>query len=184
MSYHASQLSIQKPDIISILDREGIEYRRKGRDYWIKHHGEKTASCKVSTEHQTFHCFGCGTHGDVIDLVMELHGLNFKDACQYLHIMPGQPVQIDPARQRQRELLKQFEKWRVSFYCRLCNERIELDRIKYQAQNRKPLPEYLGFWLAEQLARLPFIEYMLDILSGHDDELKFKLYRSVNSGTI
>lgn len=173
-----------KPDILEIVEREGIECRRKGHDYWIKHHGEKTASCKISTERQTFHCFGCGVHGDVINLIMELHGLNFKDACGYLQIIPGQPAPVNPSKQKQRQLIKQFEKWRINFYCQLCDERIETEQLKLHAEKRMPLPEYLAFWFAEKLARLPLIAYTLDILSGNDDELKFELYRSVNHGAF
>ena len=50
------------------------------------------------------------------------------------------------------------------------------------AENRKPLPEYLAWWLAEKLGRLPLIELALDILSGNDDELKFQFYKQVKNG--
>jgi len=182
MNFIAQHAPLNKPDILIVIENEGIKLKQRGHDYWMKHHGEKTASCKISSERQTFHCFGCGAHGDGIDLVMELHGLNFKDACQYLHIIPGQPMPVDPAKEKRRQLLKQFEEWRRHFYCQLCNERIEIDRLKMYAENRKPLPEYLAWWLAEKLGRLPLIELALDILSGNDDELKFQFYKQVKNG--
>lgn len=31
-----------------------------------------------------FHCFGCGAHGDVIDLARLMHGVEFREACEIL----------------------------------------------------------------------------------------------------
>ena len=45
-------------------------------------HQERTASCHLYHDH--FHCFGCGTRGDVIDLVKQVLGKNFQDACEWL----------------------------------------------------------------------------------------------------
>jgi DNA primase catalytic core len=172
-----------KPDILEIVERH-VELKRRGHNYWgcCPFHSEKTPSFKVWTEKQTFYCFGCGAHGDVLDFIMKLHGLNFKDACKYLSIIPGQAVQVDQSRDKQRQLLKAFEEWCRFFYCQLCDDRIEIDQLKMHAKNRNPLPEYLAWWLAEKLGRLPFIEWMLDILSEGDDEEKFELYKGMRNG--
>ena len=34
----------------------------------------------------SFHCYGCGAHGDAVDYIRKLYGLNFKDALRYLGI--------------------------------------------------------------------------------------------------
>lgn len=45
-------------------------------------HGERTASCHLYRDH--FHCYGCGASGDVIDLVKQVLGKNFQEACEWL----------------------------------------------------------------------------------------------------
>lgn len=43
-------------------------------------HGEDTPSLKVYDGARGFHCFGCGAHGDVTDLVARLFDLPFLEA--------------------------------------------------------------------------------------------------------
>lgn len=43
-------------------------------------HNEKTGSLKLYEGNRGFYCFGCGKNGSCIDIVMQLFGLNFKDA--------------------------------------------------------------------------------------------------------
>lgn len=47
-------------------------------------HAEKTPSFSVSPEKQIFHCFGCGKGGNVFTFIMEMEGLSFREAVQYL----------------------------------------------------------------------------------------------------
>lgn len=168
---------IHKPEILPVLEREGVEIIRRGKTIWIRHHGEKTASCKIFNEH--FHCWGCGKHGDAIDYVMELHGFSFKDACRYLGIFPGKPIPIDPAKEKQRRLLKAFEEWRRNRYFKLCDRLIDINVLRIKAEKRKPLPEALAFWLSEKLGQIPFIEWQLDILSGNDEQAKLNLFKGM-----
>jgi DNA primase len=47
-------------------------------------HSEKTPSFTLDDERQLFHCFGCGTGGDVFTLIMEKENLSFPEAVRYL----------------------------------------------------------------------------------------------------
>ena len=47
-------------------------------------HTEKTPSFMVSPEKQIFHCFGCGTGGDIITFLMKQENLSFGEAVAYL----------------------------------------------------------------------------------------------------
>ena len=47
-------------------------------------HSEKTPSFSVSTDKQIYHCFGCGKGGGVINFVMEVEGLGYRDAVEML----------------------------------------------------------------------------------------------------
>lgn len=62
----------------------GFEPNRAG---FIKcpFHADKTASIKIYPGMRGFHCFGCHEGGSVVDFVMKLFGLSFKDACARLN---------------------------------------------------------------------------------------------------
>jgi DNA primase catalytic core len=47
-------------------------------------HQERTPSMYVYPEQQTYHCFGCGAHGDAISLLREKERLEFTDAVELL----------------------------------------------------------------------------------------------------
>ncbi len=64
------------------LARYGVEADRKGFSR-CPFHSEKTASFRAYAD-GTFHCFGCGAHGDVITFVMKMEGLSFSEACKRL----------------------------------------------------------------------------------------------------
>lgn len=55
-------------------------------------HSEKTPSFHVSPERGTYHCFGCGTGGDIITFVQEIEGLDFKGALKMLAERAGVPL--------------------------------------------------------------------------------------------
>ncbi|RYD36602.1 MAG: N-acetyltransferase [Verrucomicrobiaceae bacterium] len=55
-------------------------------------HQEKTPSFTVSPTRQTFHCFGCGKHGNAIGFVMEYERLSFPDAVMKLSEKANMPM--------------------------------------------------------------------------------------------
>lgn len=47
-------------------------------------HKEKSPSFNIYTADNSYHCFGCGKGGDVLDYVQETESINFKDAIKFL----------------------------------------------------------------------------------------------------
>lgn len=47
-------------------------------------HQEKTPSFFVNRQRQSWHCFGCDKGGDMISFVMEMEGMDFRDALELL----------------------------------------------------------------------------------------------------
>jgi DNA primase len=84
------------------LKKAGINY--KGL---CPFHGEKSPSFVVSPTRQTYHCFGCGVHGNAVGFLMEFGGLGFVDAVKDLAQMQGMPVPDDNVRPEERERQRQ-----------------------------------------------------------------------------
>src|SRR3954470_1948068 len=62
-------------------------------------HGEKTASFVVTPARETWHCFGCGKHGDIFTFVMERDSLGFAEALKVLAGRAG--VELDERTRRE-----------------------------------------------------------------------------------
>lgn len=59
-----------------------MDLRIKGRAYsaLCPFHNEKTPSFFIYPESNTYHCFGCGVHGDAISLAQHIYNIPFKEA--------------------------------------------------------------------------------------------------------
>lgn len=81
MKYDVEAIKAGNPLVDKLADY-GVEVDRRGYAK-CPFHGEKTASFKVYGD-DTFHCFGCGAHGDVIDLIRKMEGRSFSEVCEAL----------------------------------------------------------------------------------------------------
>lgn len=61
-----------------ILERYGLPQPNRAGFICCPFHKEKTASMKIYQK--DFHCFGCGTGGDIFTFIMEMENLSFKEA--------------------------------------------------------------------------------------------------------
>ncbi len=69
-------------DVVSTyvkLEKSGSQFRAR-----CPFHNERTPSMYVSPERKTFHCFGCGTHGDIFTFVEKIENIPFFDALKLL----------------------------------------------------------------------------------------------------
>jgi len=72
-------------DIVDIVGSY-IELKRAGSSFKAPcpFHDEKSPSFVVNPARQSYHCFGCGAHGDGIKFVMEYEKLNYPEAIEKL----------------------------------------------------------------------------------------------------
>jgi hypothetical protein len=92
---------LTRVDIVEVVGRH-VELKKAGINHkgLCPFHGEKTPSFIVSPSRQTYHCFGCGAHGDAIRFLTEQGGLSFPDAVRELAQQVGMTVpeeNVDPA---------------------------------------------------------------------------------------
>lgn len=65
---------------------EHVVLRKSGNSYsgLCPFHSERTPSFNVNPNKGLYHCYGCKKGGDVLNFVMELHGLSFPEAVEEL----------------------------------------------------------------------------------------------------
>jgi DNA primase len=63
-----------------------VALKRRGRNYICScpFHSEKTPSCTIFTDTQSFYCFGCGAGGDVITFIEKIENLDFVESINLL----------------------------------------------------------------------------------------------------
>ena len=94
---------LARVDIVELVGRT-VTLKKAGINYkgLCPFHGEKSPSFIVSPTRQTYHCFGCGVHGDAIRFLCEHHGMGFVDAVTDLAQQVGMPVPEDDASPEER----------------------------------------------------------------------------------
>jgi len=161
-----------KPELIEVLRREGVELKQKGRVLWGRCplHQDSSPSFKVDPERQTFHCFGCGAGGDVISFVQARRKVSFTEALGILGIRSGRTTRPDPDESKKRELVKAFRLWCRDHAIALAMDLRTLRGIV--AGIRSPEDLEHRAWAYDEI---PVIEYQLDVLQYGDDEAKYHL---------
>jgi len=98
------QQLIGRLDIVDVVGQY-VELKKAGANLkgLCPFHGEKSPSFNVSPTRQTYHCFGCGVHGDALKFVIEYQGLSFIDAIQELARRVGMEVPSDTRSAAERE---------------------------------------------------------------------------------
>jgi len=173
-------MTLPKPDITDTLKTEGIELMQRGKSLWAlcPLHSENTRSFKVDSAKQTFYCFGCNEHGDVITFIQKYKDLSFKDALSYLGIKGnGKHIKPDSEKTRERELIQGYRQWLNYYTDFICDVLRMLDMKKLKVKTIKEVEA-----IAYHYHKEPIWEEHFEILLGKDEHEKFELYKEMIYG--
>jgi len=155
-----------KPDIIAILDREGITLQ--GNFTKCVFHDEKTASLRIYPGNNSYYCYGCGAGGDSISFIMRYKDLPYKNALKYLDVKPPILIRRDI---QGRNAIQQYKDWQRTYHQELCHQ--------YRAiQNHKCLVKNIDDINPESYHAEPKIIHHLDILDSGGPAM-LTLYKGV-----
>lgn len=172
---------MNKPEIVAVLTKEGIELKKKGKYYWAPcpFHKEKNPSFMVNPERQTFHCFGCHQHGDVVSFIRSFRGLSFKDTLTRLGISDKRNQKKNCHDLRRRDLIAAFRQWCDHYYDDLCSLYRTLQKAKSKVATDNDVIAIANFYHEESI----WLNRM-EILLGNDDKEKFELYKEWPYGKL
>lgn len=80
--------------MMDVISSYGVAINRSGFCSCPFHHGDNTPSLKVYKDN--FHCYACGTGGDIFTWVMKMNNVSFKEA----YILLGGQEKVSFATQR------------------------------------------------------------------------------------
>ena len=160
----------QRLTVREVVEVYGFQVNRSGFMKCPWHSGDHTASLKLYDGQGGFHCFACGAHGSVIDFVMRLFDLNFRQAILRINAdfrlglteskpdRAAQSVTLEARREEQRKnaqaeanfqfMIREFQYWKEI-------------RNTFQPIRQGDVVFYHPLY-AEAVKRLPYIEYWLD----------------------
>ncbi len=134
------------------------------------HAGDRQASLHIYPGSGGFHCFGCGAHGSVIDFVMRLFDLNFRQAILRINAdfqlglaenKPDRAVRsaaLEARREEQRRTVQSETNFR--FMTREFHYWKEIQDV-FRPMRQEDVLFYHPLYV-EAVKRLPYIEYWLD----------------------
>lgn len=147
-------------------------------------HKEKTPSLKLYGNQRGFHCFGCNAHGSVIDFVMKLYDISFRQAILRINAdfalgltwdKPDPAVRSAILEDRRREARQKTELEQLEEkHRRLAAEhQYWWDVLKYFSPAIKDIEAgYIHPLYAEAVKKQPYLEYLLDELEQTIEEVK------------
>ncbi len=157
-------------------------------------HSEKTPSFHIRDEQGTYHCFGCGAHGDVFSFLQAVEGVSFMEAVEKLATLNGMTVPafkdklVDPSSE-QSQLYQALEAATILF-----EKQLKLSKgfkATQYLESRGILPETIsqfrlgyavsGNFLKENLSRDGFSEEILQraglIIKREEDGSTYDRFR-------
>jgi DNA primase len=139
---------------LSELVGEYVQLKKSGKSHrgLCPFHQERTPSFYVNDDRESFHCFGCGSGGDLFEFLKKIEGISFPDAVTRLAERLG--IQLDwshpeetaayAKKKREIELLRQAAWY---YHCLLKNLPDDHEAHAYLRERHLPLETVEGFFL-------------------------------------
>lgn len=121
------------------LERAGSNLKAK-----CPFHNEKTPSFFLSTDRNTYYCFGCGASGDIFSFVEQFEGLDFKGALKLLATRAGVSLgTFSKEEESERDMLfRIMETATLYFVENLPKNKSALEYIQSRGVNEKSISEF------------------------------------------
>lgn len=179
--YEAVKNTIPVPDAAV---QYGLDVSRNGM-VRCPFHNDSNPSMKLNDDY--FFCFGCGEHGDVIDLTAALCGVNKYDAARKLVQDFGVDYEIlhpsiEVVQKKYADRKRQAEQERKVFIA--LTERLYLLRDWIVRYAPKSPDEELDPRFVEACHELDWVEYLVDILCTGDEIERREVVKMVLSGGV
>ena len=157
----------QAVSISDFCESNGIHINHRGFACCAVH-SEKTPSMMIKDGH--FHCFGCGAHGDVIDLACAVWNCDkaqaMKELCRIYGVEGDKynPYAIDiMMRKRQKEIAEERRERRIAELERQkCEAAAQLDIIRMILGKPPDKPENMTDAFAWALSNRDYYNYVYD----------------------
>ena len=170
---------------MAVSVKEAAEYYglgvNRGSMVCCPFHNDRTPSMKLNEDY--FYCFGCGAHGDVIDLVARLFGLSSFEAAQKLAqnfgIDPDKPPAAIALPKPKRPLLTAYRQEEMRCLRVLCDYLHLLERWKVQYAPKVP-EDALDDRFVEACQMLDYVEYLADLLIAAELEQRIRIVEMLN----
>ena len=118
MAGSTTELIKEKLDVVDFI-RGYLNLQPAGKNFkaCCPFHKEKTPSFMVSPERQSWHCFGCGAHGDVFGFLMQHENLEFGEALRVLAEKTGVELRrLNPGEYKIAGLLYEINSVAMDFF--------------------------------------------------------------------
>lgn len=144
---------IERSDIVDVVSGYVKLNKRSGSNLFglCPFHSEKTPSFSVAADKQIYHCFGCGKGGSAINFIMEIEGLNFHEAVEFLARRAGMEVPQDKPDENAQRRAKMLELNRDTarfFYSQLMTDagKVAMDYVNHRQISKAMVKSFgLGF---------------------------------------
>ncbi len=134
-------------DIIEVVSQY-VRLEQQGKNFvgLCPFHQEDTPSFTVSPTQQLYYCFGCQAGGDIFNFIMEIEGLEFREALEFLAERAGLDMPSDSQSsesQRRRSQRARVRKYLIKlgdFVCKFYQQKLEQNRpaAKYLKERKVP----------------------------------------------
>ena len=127
---------------VSELIGEYLKLEKSGTNYkaLCPFHNEKTPSFMVNAERNFWYCFGCQKGGDIFSFLMEIEGLEFREALERLADRTGVDLpkfqKINPQEKSQKQKLYEILEVSSKFYQYQFEKSIKAESIKKYLKDR------------------------------------------------